>query len=97
MHPHTLWKRHRVGDLKPIHDSRYFPLVPAGQPVALAPFPRHPQCAISYWVMVECREQDAEEVLTMTETAMLDGMKQFAKDRPVEVEGGICKTWGSAK
>jgi hypothetical protein len=47
--------------------------------------------------MVECREQDAEEVLTMTETAMLDGMKQFAKDRPVEVEGGICKTWGSAK
>ena len=44
--------------------------------------------------MVECREQDAEEVLTMTETAMLDGMKHPAKNRPVEVEGGIGKTWG---
>ena len=44
--------------------------------------------------MVECREQDAEEALTMTETAMLDGMKQLAKDCPVEVEGGIGKTWG---
>ena len=47
--------------------------------------------------MVECREQDAEEALTMTETAMLDAMKQLAKDCPVEVEGAIGKTWGSAK
>ena len=47
--------------------------------------------------MVECREQDAEEVLAMTKTAMLGGMKHPAKDRPVEVEGGIGKTWGSAK
>jgi len=47
--------------------------------------------------VVECRGQDAEEVLTMTETAMLDGMKQLAKDCPVAVEGGIGKTWGSAK
>jgi len=63
----------------------------------LPPSPRHPQGATSCWIVVECREQDAEEVLTMTETAMLDGMKQLAKDRPVEVEGGICKTWGSTK
>ena len=77
--------------------SSWFPFVPAGQPVALPPSPRHPQCAISYWVMVECREQDTEEVLTITETAMLDAMKQLAKDRPVEVEDGIGKTWGSAK
>ena len=48
-------------------------------------------------IVVECREQDAEEVLTMTKTAMLDGMKQLAKDCPVEVEGGIGKTWGTAK
>jgi DNA polymerase I len=48
-------------------------------------------------IVVECREQDAEEVLAMTKTAMLDGMKQLAKDCPVEVEGGIGKTWGSAK
>jgi DNA polymerase I-like protein with 3'-5' exonuclease and polymerase domains len=47
--------------------------------------------------VVECREQDAEEALTMTETAMLDGMKQLAKDCPVAVEGGIGKRWGSAK
>ena len=65
--------------------------------LTLPPSPRHPQGAISYWVMVECREQDAEEVLATTKTAMLDGMKQLAKDRPVEVEGGIGKTWGSAK
>jgi len=48
-------------------------------------------------IVVECCEQDAEEVLAMTKTAMLDGMKQLAKDCPVEVEGGIGKTWGSAK
>jgi DNA polymerase-1 len=48
-------------------------------------------------IVVECREQDAEEVLAMTKTAMLDGMKQLAKDCPVEVEGGIGATWGSAK
>ena len=46
---------------------------------------------------MECREQDAEEVVTMTKTAMLDGMKQLAKDCPVEVEGVIGKTWGSTK
>ena len=46
---------------------------------------------------MECREQDAEEVLTMTETAILDDMKQLAKDCPVEVEGGVGATWGSAK
>ena len=63
----------------------------------LPPSLRHPQGAFSCWVVVECREQDAEEALTMTETAMLDGMKQLAKDCPVEVEGAIGKTWGSAK
>ena len=62
-----------------------------------APAPRHPQGATSCWVVVKCREQDAEEVLAMTKTAMLDGMKQLAKDCPVEVEGAIGKTWGSAK
>ena len=59
--------------------------------------PRHPQDATSCWIVVECRGQDAEEVVTMTKTAMLDGMKQLAKDCPVEVEGVIGKTWGSAK
>lgn len=48
-------------------------------------------------IVVECREQDAEEVLAITKTAMLDGMKQLAKDCPVDVEGGIGATWGSAK
>ena len=33
----------------------------------------------------------------MTKTAILDGMKRLAKDRPVEVEGGIGRTWGGAK
>ena len=47
--------------------------------------------------MVECREQDAEEVFAITKTAMLDGMKQLAKDCAAEVEGGISKRWGSAK
>lgn len=46
---------------------------------------------------MEYRGQDAEEVLTMTETAMLGGMKHPAKNRPVEVEGVIGKTWGSTK
>jgi len=41
----------------------------------------------------ECWEQDAEEVLAITKTAMLDGMKQLAKHL-VEVEGGIGKTQG---
>ena len=43
------------------------------------------------------RKPKAPDVLTMTKTAMLDGMKQLAKDCPVEVEGGVGKTWGSAK
>jgi hypothetical protein len=43
------------------------------------------------------RKPKAPDVLTMTKTAMLDGMKQLAKDCPVEVEGGIGATWGSAK
>jgi len=81
----------------PIPDCRDLPLVPDSQPAALAPSPRHPQGATSCWIVVECREQDAEEVVTMTKTAMLDGMKQLAKDCPVEVEGVIGKTWGSTK
>jgi len=80
-----------------IPHCRDFPLVPDRQPVALPPSPRHPQGATSCWIVVECREQDAEEVVTMTKTAMLDGMKQLAKDCPVEVEGVIGKTWGSTK
>jgi hypothetical protein len=28
---------------------------------------------------------------------MIEGMAEIAKDCPVEVEGGIGKTWGSAK
>ena len=48
-------------------------------------------------IVVECREQDAEEVLAITKAAMIDGMKQLAKDYPVEVEGGIGRTWGAAK
>jgi DNA polymerase I-like protein with 3'-5' exonuclease and polymerase domains len=48
-------------------------------------------------IVGECHEQDADEVLAMTKTAMLDGMKQLAKDCPVEVEGGVGTTWGAAK
>ena len=48
-------------------------------------------------IVVECDEHDASEVLAITKTAMLDGMKQLAKDCPVEVEGGIGRTWGAAK
>ena len=47
--------------------------------------------------VAECDEHDAGEVLAITKTAMLDGMKQLAKDCPVEVEGGIGRTWGAAK
>ena len=39
----------------------------------------------------------ALDVLAMTKTAILDGMKRLAKDRPVGVEGGIGRTWGGAK
>jgi hypothetical protein len=37
------------------------------------------------------------EVIGLTKTAMLDGIGKVAKDCPVEVEGGIGKTRGSAK
>jgi DNA polymerase-1 len=48
-------------------------------------------------IVVECQDEDAEEVLAMTKTAMLDGMKQLARDCPIEVDGGISRTWGAAK
>ena len=39
----------------------------------------------------------APDVLAMTKTTMIEGMAEIAKDYPVEVEGGIGKTWGSTK
>jgi DNA polymerase I-like protein with 3'-5' exonuclease and polymerase domains len=48
-------------------------------------------------IVVECRDEDAGEVLGLTKTAMLDGIGKVAKECPVAVEGGVGKTWGSAK
>jgi DNA polymerase-1 len=48
-------------------------------------------------IVVECQDEDADEVLGLTKTAMLDGIGKVAKDCPVEVEGGVGKTWGTAK
>ena len=48
----------------------------------------------SSFVFVGSRPASLEQA---AKTAMLDGMKQFAKDCPVEVEGGIGATWGFAK
>jgi DNA polymerase I-like protein with 3'-5' exonuclease and polymerase domains len=48
-------------------------------------------------IVVECQDEDAGEVLGLTKTAMLDGIGKVANDCPVEVEGGVGKTWGSAK
>ena len=48
----------------------------------------------SSFVFVGSRPESLEQAAT---AAMLDGMKQLAKDCPVEVEGGVGKTWGSAK
>jgi len=48
-------------------------------------------------IVVECQDEDAGEVPGLTKTAMLDGIGKVAKDCPVEVEGGIGKTWGTAK
>jgi DNA polymerase I-like protein with 3'-5' exonuclease and polymerase domains len=47
-------------------------------------------------IVVECEEAQAPDVLAMTKTTMIEGMAEIAKDCPVEVEGGIGKTWGSA-
>ena len=48
----------------------------------------------SSFVFVGSRPASLEQA---AKTAMLDGMKQLAKDCPVGVEGGVGKTWGSAK
>ena len=48
-------------------------------------------------IVVECEEAQAPDVLAMTKTTMIEGMAEIAKDCQVEVEGGIGKTWGSAK
>ena len=48
-------------------------------------------------IVVECDEAQAPDVLAMTKTTMIEGMAGIAKDCPVEVEGGVGKTWGSAK
>ena len=48
----------------------------------------------SSFVFVGSRPASLEQA---AKTAMLDGMKQLAKDCPVEVEGGIGATWGFAK
>ena len=42
-------------------------------------------------------QADTPAAAAPARAAMLDGMKQLAKDCPVEVEGGIGKTWGTAK
>lgn len=48
-------------------------------------------------IVVECRDEDAGEVLGLTKTAMLDGIGKVAKDCPAEVEGGTGASWGAAK
>lgn len=48
----------------------------------------------SSFVFVGSRPASLEQA---AKAAMLDGMKHLAKDCPVEVEGGIGRTWGSAK
>ena len=48
----------------------------------------------SSFVLVGARPTSLEQA---ARAAMLHGMKQLAKECPVEVEGGVGKTWGSAK
>ena len=48
----------------------------------------------SSFVLVGARPTSLEAA---ARAAMLDGMKQLTKDCPVEVEGGVGTTWGSAK
>ena len=48
-------------------------------------------------IVVECDEADAEEVLDLTKRCMVESIEQIAPGCPVEVEGGIGKSWGEAK
>lgn len=48
-------------------------------------------------IVVECDQSDAEAVLALTKRCMLESMEQIAPGCPVEVEGGIGKSWGEAK
>lgn len=61
------------------------------------PVGAHVVATIHDEIVVECEEAQAPDVLAMTKTTMIEGMAEIAKDCPVEVEGGIGKTWGSAK
>ena len=50
-------------------------------------------------VIVECKDEYAEEVLQIVYKAMEKGMKFMFKDAPIEgiAEGGIGKSWGDAE
>jgi DNA polymerase I-like protein with 3'-5' exonuclease and polymerase domains len=48
-------------------------------------------------IIVESDEALANEVLSLTKAAMIEGMGKVAGDCPIEVEGGIGVSWGSAK
>jgi DNA polymerase-1 len=48
-------------------------------------------------IVVECDEADAKAVLSLTKRCMLQSMEHIAPGCPVEVEGGIGKSWGEAK
>jgi DNA polymerase-1 len=45
-------------------------------------------------LVVECDEADGEGVARWLEECMVDGMKQFLKRVPVEVEAHVVRHWG---
>lgn len=52
-----------------------------------------PVLAVHDEIVVECNEEDAEAVKEWVERCMVQGMKQFLKNVPVEVDAVITKTW----
>jgi DNA polymerase I-like protein with 3'-5' exonuclease and polymerase domains len=46
--------------------------------------------------VVECSEPEASSVLHLVRTSMVEALEGMV-DVPVEVEGGIGRTWGGAK
>jgi DNA polymerase I-like protein with 3'-5' exonuclease and polymerase domains len=44
-------------------------------------------------VVVECREETADECQQIITTAMVEAMSALFPEVPVEVEGNTCTTW----
>ena len=44
-------------------------------------------------VVVECREESADECREIITTAMVEAMAALFPEVPVEVEANICTTW----